>query len=194
MPIFPRICHFFGKMGEYKLSLCEYKLGLCFLSPLLGARKFTSYCGKVIWIFSRKWCFFGKISLLPSQCPTKQMQYGRSGVRSPPGPCRSVGLSVEFEHVFWICRARLEFPEANFPKKLLQFWDFHPGLNFPKNLPQFWDFHPEPRFPKKKQPHSRDFSRIQTLVGTFVLRFRYFEFTARVCRRFEFTIGSTVAR
>ena len=57
-------------------------------------------------------------------------------------------------------------PEPNFPKKLPLFWDFHPGPNFPKNLPQFWDF-------------------------TFVLRFRYFEFTACDCRSLEFTIGPT---
>ena len=29
--------------------------------------------------FPKKVMFFGKISLLPSQCTTKQMQHGRSG-------------------------------------------------------------------------------------------------------------------
>jgi hypothetical protein len=36
----------FGKIGEYKLSLREYKLSLCFLSPLRGGRNFTSILGK----------------------------------------------------------------------------------------------------------------------------------------------------
>ena len=160
MLIFPKICYFFGKIGEYKLSLCEYKLslceyklGLCFLSLLLGARKFTSYYGKVIWIFSRKWCFFGKIFLLPSRCPTKQMQYGRLGVGRGFGPprvhCRSVGLLVEFEYVFWICRARLEFPEANLPKNCYNFGTFIPGLIFPKIYHNFGTFTPSLDFPKK---------------------------------------------
>ena len=70
-----------------------------------------------------------------------------------------------------------------------QFWHFNPEPNFPKNLPLFWDFHPEPNFPKNL-PQFWDFSRIQTL-GTFVLRFRYFEFTACDCRSLEFTIGPT---
>jgi len=105
-------------------------------------------------------------------------------------------------------------PEPHFPKNLPQFWDFsriqtlgtfvlrfararsspqfwhfNPEPNFPKNLPLFWDFHPEPNFPKNL-PQFWDFSRIQTL-GTFVLRFRYFEFTACDCRSLEFTIGPT---
>ena len=58
--IFPKICYFFGKIGEYKLSLREYKLSLCFLSPLRGGRNFTTILGKSFW------CFFGKNSLLPS--------------------------------------------------------------------------------------------------------------------------------
>ena len=111
----------------------------------------------------------------------RSVRVGR-GFDSPLVHCRLVliGISVKFEYVFsefW--RARAEFPEPNFPKSLPQFADLHPELNFinsPKNLQYFWDF-----------------SRIQTL-GTFVLYFRYFEFTARVCRSFEFTIGSTVAR
>ena len=70
-----------------------------------------------------------------------------------------------------------------------QFWHFNPEPNFPKNLPLFWDFHPEPNFPKNL-PQFWDFSRIQTL-GTFVLRFRYFEFTACDCRSLEFTTGPT---
>ena len=78
------------------------------------------------------------------------MQYGPSGsggFDSPPVHCRSAGLSVEFEHVSSEFGARAEFPEANFPQNLPQFWDFHPKPNFLKNLPQFWDFHPEPNFP-----------------------------------------------
>ena len=70
-----------------------------------------------------------------------------------------------------------------------QFWHFNPEPNFPKNLPLFWDFHPEPNFPKHL-PQFWDFSRLQTL-GTFVLRFRYFEFTLCDCRSLEFTIGPT---
>jgi len=70
-----------------------------------------------------------------------------------------------------------------------QFWHFNPESNFPKNLPLFWDFHPEPNFPKNL-PQIWVFSRIQ-ILGTFVLRFRYFEFTACDGRSLEFTIGPT---
>ena len=58
-------------------------------------------------IFPKKWYYFGKNSLLPNQCPTKQMQYGRSGsVRvgrgfdSPLVQCRSV--SCVWACVVWV--------------------------------------------------------------------------------------------
>ena len=53
-PIFPEICHFFGKIGRYKLSLRKYKLSLSFLSPLLGGRKFTTFLGKSDFDFPKK--------------------------------------------------------------------------------------------------------------------------------------------
>ena len=102
----------------------------------------------------------------------------RRGFDSPLVQCRSVSLSLVFEHVSPEFGARA--------RSSPQFWHFNPEPNFPKNLPLFWDFHPEPNFPKNL-PQFWDFSRIQTL-GTFVLRFRYFEFTACVYRSFEFTI------
>ena len=77
-------------------------------------------------------------------------------------------------------------PSLIFPKNMPQFLGFHPEPNFPKKLPQFWDCHPGPNSPKNL-PHFLNFSRIQTL-GTFVLRFGYFEFTACVYRSFEFII------
>ena len=56
-------------------------------------------------IFPKKWYFFGEISLLPSQCPTKQLQYGRSGsvggFDSPLVHCRSV-FSCVWACVFWV--------------------------------------------------------------------------------------------
>ena len=85
-----------------------------------------------------------------------------------------------FEHVFPEFGARAEFP---------QFWHFYPEPNFPKNLLLFWNFYPEPNFPKNL-PQFWDFLQIQ-ILGTFVLRFRYFEFTALDCRSLEFTIGPT---
>ena len=122
---------------------------------------------------------FSPVSVPLSNCST--VGQGRSGVRFPPVQCRSVGLSVVFEHVSPEFGARA--------RSSPQFWHFNPEPNFPKNLPLFWDFHPEPNFPKNL-PQFWDFSRIQTL-GTFVLRFRYFEFTACDCRSLEFTIGPT---
>ena len=87
----------------------------------------------------------------------------------------------------------------DFPKKVIlfwgnsrssaQFWHFNPEPNFPKNLPLFWDFHPESNF-LKNLPQFWDFLRIQ-ILGLFILRFRYFEFTAYDCRSLEFTIGPT---
>ena len=52
-------------------------------------------------IFPKKYHFFGEISLLPSQCPTKQMQYGRSGSVGGSLPPWSIvaRYSVVFEHV-----------------------------------------------------------------------------------------------
>ena len=171
-------------MWEYKLRLCEYKLSPCFLSPLLGGRKYTTFLGHSILIFPKMWCFFGKILFSPISVPLRKCStvgQGRSGVRFPPGPL-SLGRSLSWVWicVSWIWRARgvrhnfgTLTPSPIFPKNLPLFWDFHPGPNFPKNLPQFWNF-----------------SRIQTL-GTFVLRFRYFEFTACDCRSLEFTRGPT---
>ena len=109
----------------------------------------------------------------------RSVRVGR-GFDSPLVYCRSVGLSVEFQYVF------PEFGARSSP----QFWYFHPEPNFPKNLPLFWDFHPEPNFPKNLPQLFWDFLRIQ-ILGTFVLRFRYFEFTACDCRSLEFTIGLT---
>jgi hypothetical protein len=78
---------------------------------------------------------------------------------------------------------------GKFARNSAQFWHFNPKPNFPKNLPLFWDFHPESNFPKNL-PQFWDFLRIQVL-GIFILRFRYFEFTACDCRSLEFTIGPT---
>ena len=122
------------------------------------------------------------------------MQYGWSGSVggsvSPLVHCRSVGLSVEFEHVFSEFDARGEFLEANFPKKLPQFCFFYPEPNFRKKMLQFWDVYPEPNFPQNL-PYVWNFFRIQTL-GAFI--FRYFEFTVCVCDSFDVTIGSIVTR
>ena len=105
----------------------------------------------------------------------------RRGFDSPLVQCCSVSLSLVFEHVSPEFGARA--------RSSPQFWHFNPEPNFPKNLLLFGDFHPEPHFPKNL-PQFWDFSRIQTL-GTFVLRFRYFEFTACDCRSLEFTVGPT---
>ena len=90
-PIFPKICYFFGKIGEYKLSLREYKLSLCFLSPLRGGRNFTTILGK-----SKSDTFLGKILFSPVSVPLSKCStvgQGRSGVRFPPGPV-SLGIQL----------------------------------------------------------------------------------------------------
>ena len=65
--------------------------------PAARRSKFYYYFGKIIFNFPN----FGKNSPLPSQCPTKQMQYGRSGsVGGSIPPWSSVArYSVVFEHV-----------------------------------------------------------------------------------------------
>jgi len=70
-----------------------------------------------------KWYFFGQISLLPSPCPTKQLQYGRSGsVRGSIPPWSIVArYSVVFEHL-----------SSEFPTNLSQFSGFTPSSIFPK--------------------------------------------------------------
>ena len=134
------------------------------------------------------------------------MQYGPSGsgggFDSPPVHCRSAGLSVEFEHVSSEFGARARsFPRPIFPKICHNFGTFTPSPIFSKICRNFGTFTPSLIFPKICQSFGTftpslifpkiatvlDFSRIQTL-GTFVLRFRYFEFTACVYRSFEFTI------
>ena len=50
------------------------------------------------------------------------------GFNSPLVQCRSVGLSVVFEHVSPVFGAR-----ANFPKNLPLFWNCHPRAQFSQN-------------------------------------------------------------
>ena len=84
-----------------------------------------------ILIFPKKWYFFWEISLLPNQfllskCNT--VGQGWSGVRFPPGPL-SLGRSFSWVWtcVFWIWRARAEFPEANFAKNCHNVGTFTPS-------------------------------------------------------------------
>ena len=128
---------------------------------------------------------------------------GRSGGSIPPGPL-SLGKSFSWVWtcVSWIWRAcgvRHNFgtltPSPIFPKICHYFGTFT-CIRLPKTKEWFFGvflaivyFHPEPNFPKNL-PQLWDFSRIQ-ILGTFVLRFRYFEFTACDCRSLEFTIGPT---
>ena len=94
--------------------------------------------------------------------------------------------------------ARAEFPEANFPKNLPQFWGFHPKPNFPKKYATIFElFTPSPIFPKichnfgtvTPSPILPKICHIFWIFPeSFVLRFRYFEFTACVYRSFELTI------
>ena len=127
-------------------------------------------------LFWRNFSFLSPVSVPLSKCST--VGQGRSGVRFPPGPVS----------VFQLCLS-MYFLNLAREWSSLQFWHFNPKPNFSKNLPLFWDFYPEPNFPKNL-PQFWDFSRIQTL-GTFVLRFRYFEFTACDYHSLEFTIGPT---
>ena len=70
------------------------------LEPPARRSKFYFYFGKIIFDFPK-----GKNSFLPSQCPTKQMQYGRSGsVGGSIPPWSSVArYAVVFEHVSSEC-------------------------------------------------------------------------------------------
>ena len=122
--------------------------------PLARRSKFYYYFGKIIFDFSKKWYFFGENSLLPSQCPTKQLQYDRSGsvggFDSPLVQCRSVGLSVVFERISpeWIWRARgvrhnfgTLTPSPIFPKICHYFGTFTPSRIFPNICHNFGAFH-----------------------------------------------------
>jgi len=66
------------------------------------------------------------MSFTTSPCPTKQLQYGRSGsVRGSIPPWSIVArYSIVLEHA-----------SSEFPTNLSQFSGFHPELNFPKNIP-----------------------------------------------------------
>ena len=84
---------------------------------------------------SKFYYYFGEISLLPSQCPTKQMQYGRSGlVGGSIPPWSNV---VQYISWIWCIRGyRHNFgtltPSPIFPKICHYFGTFPPSRIFPK--------------------------------------------------------------
>ena len=178
--IFLEICYFFGKIGEYKFSLCEYKLSLCFLSPLRGGRNFTTILEKLYLIFPKEWNFFGKNSLFPSQCPTKQMQYGRAGSVGdsiPPGPV-SLGIQLCLSMCF------LSFPCRSLLHQLCFRFTFPFFCMYRMRLLLFWVHF---------RPHCRSVD-LSCISCAFVLRFRSSACTACVYYSFERTFGPTVAR
>ena len=79
--------------------------------------------------------------------------------------------------------ARAEFPEP----KSATILRLSPRAQFSKNLPQFWDFHEYKLSLLFLLRRGRKF--ITTFLGTFVLRFRYVEFTACVYCSFEFYVA-----
>ena len=165
-PISPKICHIFGNIGEYKLSLYEYKLSLCFLSLLLGGRNFTTFLGKFL---------FSPVRVPLSNCST--LGRGRSGVRFPPGP-----LSFGIQLCLSICL--LSFPQICHNSRA-----FTPSSIFPKISHNFGAFH-------ELRLHFLlcGGRTCTTFLGAFVLRFRSCECTACVYHSFECTFGPTVAR
>ena len=102
------------------------------------------------------------------------MQYGRSGLVGGSIP----PWSNVVQYISWIWCIRGYRPN---------FGTLTPSPIFPKICHYFGTFTPSRIFPKIY--HNFGTSRIQFLG--FVLRFRYFEFTAYDCRSLEFTRGPT---
>ena len=178
--ICPKICYFFGKIGKYKLSLREYKLSLCFLSPLRGGRNFTTILGKSFLIFPKKWYFFGKILFSPVSVPLSKCStvgQGRSGVRFPPGP---VSLGIQL----CLSMCLLSFPRRSLMDQLSFRFTFPFFCMYRMRLSLFWVHF---------RPHCRSVD-LSCISCAFVLRFRSSECTACVYHSSECTLGPTVAR
>ena len=120
--------------------------------PEPPARRWKMYI--FFWKIKKSDVFLGNFFFFPISVPLRKCStvgQGRSGVRFPLVHCRSVGLSVEFGHVFpeFGARARSspEFwhfnpePSPIFPKKCHYFGTFTPSPIFPKSCHNFGAFH-----------------------------------------------------
>ena len=106
--------------------------------------KFYYYFGKIIFDVPQKNdTFLGENSLLPSQCPNKQLQYGRSG---PVGGSIPPWSSVA-RYVFQLCLSMYLLNLAR-ARSSPQFWHFNPSPIFPKICHYFGTFTPSRIFPK----------------------------------------------